>query len=162
MAIPTGATFTMDISSTILNPTGSVTPTYPSGSKSITVVLDDVVNLNTGGGHTPLLVKATSGVVAPYVTGDLATFYEACFVQTNTASALISIDTTMLTINAYTGTNIAPNSVCDDGANKGPIFVKLAFSDRPPALSTDNYTLEITSEVDQLLGITSDVPAYLK
>ena len=105
------------------------------------------------------MVEAT-GVVAPYVASDLATFYEACFVQTNTNTELITVATTLFNIDVQKGTNIALDHVCDDRTNYHPIFVKLNFNTRAPALYTDKYTLEVTSSVDQLLGISSDIPAY--
>ena len=98
-------------------------PTYASGATSITVQLSSAVDLSTGGTHTPLLVEATSGVVAPYILADLATFYEVCFVQTNTGTPLITLATTLLDIDVQKGTNIVSDNVCDDGTFYHPIVV---------------------------------------
>ena len=66
----------MTISSTPTDATGDITndTSYSSGAKSITVQLTGEVVL-TSAGHTPLLVEANTGVLAPYVVADLATFY---------------------------------------------------------------------------------------
>ena len=73
--------------------------TYSSGDTSITVTLSAEVVLDIAA-HTPLLVEANTGVVAPYVTANLATFYEACFVQTNIGVPLITVATTLMDITA--------------------------------------------------------------
>ena len=73
--------------------------TYSSGDTSITVTLSaEVVHDNVA--HMALLVEANTGVVAPYVTANLATFYEACFVQTNQVVPLITVATTLMDITA--------------------------------------------------------------
>ena len=86
--------------------------TYSSGDTSITVTLTAAVLLDADATHTPLLVEANTGVVAPYVTADLATFYEACFVQTNIAPALITVATTLLDITAAVQISVIPTQVC--------------------------------------------------
>ena len=67
----------------------------------------------------------------------------------------------MLDITLYTGVNIVQDIICDDVNGYHPIYVKLSFADHAPKLSSDNYTLEVKSNVAQNIGITSDVPAYL-
>ena len=106
-----------------------VTPSsnYTSGAKSINFILNVEVDLHTNQGHNPLLVEANTGVIAPYVASDLATFYEACFVQTNTNIALITLATTLLHINIYKGVNLVPNTICYDMDRYHPIVVKLNF-----------------------------------
>ena len=123
--------------------------------------MNSIVKLTSDNQQNFLLVEVNEGVIAPYVVSDLATFYEACFVQKNTENPLITLATTLLTINEYTGTNLIPNPICKDKTNTHPIIVKLNFPDISPALSTDSYTLEIEAEFDQNLGIETDIPAYL-
>ena len=78
------------------------------------------------------MVEANSGVVAPYVTADLATFYEACFVQNN--AALVTVATTLLDITAVVQTTVEPNQVCVANDAYHPLLVTIAIAINPPAL----------------------------
>ena len=80
------------------------------------------------------MIEINSVVIAPYVTSNLATFYETCFVHINTATPLMSVATALLDITAYELTTVQPFTVCTSNDGYHPIVVKLHVPTNAPAL----------------------------
>ena len=136
---------------------------YSSESTSIDIMLTTSMSLSTHTNNEFLLeVKEGTGTpVAPYVTPNLATFYEVCFVQKNINTPLTTMQTTLLGITALELYSVKPFHLCVDSTGYHPIVVEINVPNNPPALSTDNFTLKITSDTDQAPGLTTNLPFYL-
>ena len=128
---------------------GTITPnSYSSGSKTIAITLPAFALTNPQAMRFEA-IAGTSTPVAPYVSANLATFYEVCFVQKNTDTPKTTVQTSLLAITAQELDTVVPFHLCIDSASYHPIVVIInVATTNPPALSTDNFTLKIKSDTD--------------
>ena len=82
------------------------------------------------------MAKANSGTdpIAPYVTPNLATFYEVCFVQKKLDNSKTTMANTFLAINTKALTSVVPFHLCLDSNSYHPIVVKINVGTNPPNL----------------------------